>query len=122
MVRDVLNREWDADLKRNGRSGQEQDGVDLFGRRRRDPNAWIGVQCKNVASLTDREIREEVAKADSFQPPLAKYYFATSLDRDEKLQRVVRLLSEERLADGKFPVEIVFWDDLERGLLGSRQL
>ena len=122
LVLDVLNAEWGAHLTRNGRSGQRQNGVDLFGKRRRDANALIGVQCKNVASLSEGEIRAEVSKAEGFQPGLAQYYFATTLDRDAELQEVVRLLSDESEANGKFPVEIIFWEDSLRALAGSPSL
>jgi len=59
--------EWnDPGTQRNGRQGQQQHGVDVFGHP--SPNHLTGVQCKGKNNyqdkvVTDRELKREVAKA-----------------------------------------------------------
>jgi pimeloyl-ACP methyl ester carboxylesterase len=61
-----------------------------------------------------------IAKAESFQPRVQAFYVVTSGERDAKIQTAVRILSERRLADAKFPVGVIFWDDLMEDLTSSR--
>ncbi len=65
------------DAKKNGRSGQPQAGVDIFGR---DPKteAWVGIQCKQKGRwppkvLRIRQIKKEIRKAAKFKPPLSHF-------------------------------------------------
>ena len=103
---------WNStDFERHGRTGQKQDGVDVFGRD--DDGRLIGVQCKNsVGGISIKVIEDELANAEEFQPALHRLYIATTAKRDAPLQREVRLLSEARHQDGKFRVGILFWDDV----------
>jgi len=60
----ILN---DSTTSKNGRSGQAQNGVDIFGRRD-GSGAWVGVQCKGKDSrykkeVTESELKEEVKAA-----------------------------------------------------------
>jgi len=107
---------WNStDFQRNGRTGQKQDGVDVFGRD--DNNCQIGVQCKNsVGGISLDVVKDEVAMAEAFQPPLDWLYIATTAKRDTSLQRDVRLLSDARLLAGKFRVGILFWDEIWQDL------
>jgi len=65
----------DPNTQRNGRQGQPQHGVDIFGRP--EPgNHWAGIQCKGKDNytgklLTEKEVKDEVDKAKSFQPELS---------------------------------------------------
>jgi len=122
FVLDVLRRKWRADVQRNGRRGQSQNGVDLYWQHPSKPGEWYGVQCKNVSSLSKATIENEVKLAESFQPSLRHYYLVTSLDRDEKIQSHCRSLSEPRMAGDLFPVDILFWQDLELELAGHEDL
>jgi hypothetical protein len=112
---DLFRTEWnDPNAVRHGRLGQRQNGVDMFGRRQ-GRGHHIGVQCKlhgQHASLTLPEIRAEVHKAEGFQPRLDEFVVATTAPRDARLQRAVRLLTEEREASGRFGVYVRFWEDL----------
>lgn len=122
LVLDVLARMWRADLHRNGRSGQEQHGVDIYGERDGVGGALTGAQCKNVGALNMADIQAEVTKAESFTPSLEDYWIVTSVDRDAVLQEKVRQLSAIRKAQGKFRVGVLFWQDLERELAGHPEL
>jgi hypothetical protein len=102
---------WDDPLaQKNGRRGQPQHGVDLFGSKNGLSTAYFGVQCKGKdqglgARATLRELEGELIKADKFEPPLAHWVFATTAPADGALQEAARKLSAERTQRGLFPVE-----------------
>lgn len=107
---------WNStDFQRHGRTGQKQDGVDVFGLD--DDDRHIGIQCKNtVDGISMDVIRKEIANAEGFEPLLDRLYIATTSKRDAPLQKEVRLLSEVRRRDRKFRVAILFWDDVFQDL------
>ncbi len=95
--------------QKNGRSGQPQAGVDVFGRVGED---WIGVQCKQKSGLLRSKLRvaeleEEVEKARTFRPSLRRFLVATTGPRDEAVQQRAREITE-----AGFAVEIWSWSDL----------
>jgi tetratricopeptide (TPR) repeat protein len=115
IVADLYKRLWDdPHAKRYGRTGQAQQGVDIYGRPAYLEGGYAGVQCKRyeVGTLDLKVVEDEVAKADGFEPSLVEYTIVTTDRRDAKLQKAVRLITQEREAAGKFPVHIVFWEDL----------
>jgi hypothetical protein len=63
-----------------------------------------------------------VRQAEGFQPALSTYMIATTAPRDADLQRKVRLLSAERQSEGKFSVDVVFWDDIQSHLVAHDDL
>ncbi len=103
---------WNStDFFRHGRQGQAQDGVDIWGHD--DDDRHIGVQCKNtVMGITLTVVESEIEKAESFVPKLDRLYIATTAPRDAPLQKDVRDISQSRGREGKFKVDILFWDDL----------
>ena len=68
---DLWRQLWkDPNTQKNGRSGQAQKGVDVYGRPDQGPE-WAGVQCKHKeqlvgAMLTRKEIEKEVEEARKF--------------------------------------------------------
>ena len=116
----ALKIRWSSpSLQRNGRSGQAQYGVDIYGPDELQRN--VGVQCKLVTKLAESEIDYETKRAGAFKAKLAAFYFATSLPRDSELQTLVRLKSQERVNRGKFPIGILFWDDIIMDLTRNEQ-
>lgn len=110
---DLYSRKYSSGFQRNGRRGQRQAGVDLFGN---SGETRVGVQCKKKAledELTETEIRDEVSKALGFKPPLTTYVFATTCKRDTKAQEVARQISEEHKGRGLFSVRVDSWDDIK---------
>lgn len=100
---------------RNGRQGQRQDGVDVFGTA--NDGASIGVQCKNtIGGLSVTLVEKEIKNAGSFEPPLNSLYIATTAPRDAVLQEAVRKISETRKKNSKFSVDVLFWDDIAHDL------
>jgi len=115
IVFDIFSRWWnDTKAQRHGRSGQPQQGVDIYGQPTGLNGQYVGVQCKRTENgrLTRQKIEAEIAQADAFRPPLAAYTIATTESRDAALQQATREINEARQARGIFPVDIVFWEDL----------
>jgi hypothetical protein len=64
----------DPHTQNNGRQGQPQHGVDIYGRRRGN-GALVGVQCKGKdndygGTVSDAELSREVKKTEKFVPPI----------------------------------------------------
>lgn len=114
IVWEIYTRTWqDPHTQRYGRSGQAQNGIDIYGHLKNSDN-YIGIQCKRYEDnrLNWGAIVTEVAKAECFSPPISKYIIATTVSRDAKIQDNVRLLNEKRKSENKFPVYIIFWEDI----------
>lgn len=115
----------DPNFQRNGRRGQRQNGVDIFGRR--DGSfQWVGVQCKvksTEETLTEKEAEEEIRKALTFDNPrLSEYIIVTTGPRDAKLQAFARKITMEHAKKGLFAVNIHFWDDIELDMAEENNL
>jgi tetratricopeptide (TPR) repeat protein len=111
---DLWRRLWsDPDTQKNGRNGQAQSGVDVFGRPGRGID-YAGVQCKlkGTANLTREEIEIEVERASIFKPHLSHFSIATTAPRDVTVQEAVRQITVAQLKKGAFPLSVVFWEDI----------
>ncbi|VUG04996.1 hypothetical protein PPOLYM_01373 [Paenibacillus polymyxa] len=116
IVASCLRIRWEnKNLSRIGRKGQVQHGVDIYGND--DLGRKAGVQCKLIeGELNLKVVVSEVLKAENFVPYLDIYYIATTASRDAKLQRDIRMLSEHRKEEHKFPIQMLFWEDLIQDL------
>lgn len=108
----------DPYAEKNGRSGQKQKGVDVFGSPNQQYGIYDGVQCKgkNVnygSAASINEIEQEIAKAENFSPPLRHWIFATTAPVDASLQEEFRKRSTERLGKGQFTISIFGWEQIE---------
>jgi hypothetical protein len=114
----LFQADWqDSGAQKNGRQGQQQAGVDIVGYNRTAGGALWGVQCKGKnahygSKLTTKEIDAELAKAETFQPPLAHWIIATTAATDAPTQEYVRSLSAARQAKNQFPVTLMAWEAL----------
>ena len=100
-------------MQLNGRLGQPQSGVDVFGRRVVEGGAWVGVQCKGKESwpgskLTKAEVRREVKKAHQFKPTLSEFIIVTTAPIDAKIQQVAREITEEQKSTRQ-PLSVAVW-------------
>lgn len=115
---DVFSAIWsDSNTQKNGRGGQKQNGVDIFGRPKGSAE-YNGVQCKgkNIGygnPVTVKELREEVKKAFSFQPAIKDFILVTTHPKDAKIEKEARLLTKDNLTKGKFSVSVWGWEDLQ---------
>lgn len=114
---DAMAQRWQSSgLQMNGRSGQTQNGVDIFGGD--DIGRRVGIQCKRYDEAPSiKLIQSEIASAETFTPKLSTLYIATTADYDSQLQSSVRELSDERVAKGQFAVAMLFWGDIVSGLI-----
>lgn len=118
LCRDLWRKIWnDRNTRKNGRSGQDQDGVDVYGQPDQGHD-WAGVQCKGKdntyekRNVTESELLEEIEKAKNFDPPLSEWTLATTGPRDAKIEKKVRKLNSEHKKKGLFSVHIWFWEDI----------
>ena len=115
IVWNIYRRKWqDPNASRNGRQGQRQNGVDIYGQPKRLGDKYSGVQCKRLAdgTLTTTIVENETVKAEEFIPKLTEFTIATTDNRDSNLQEDVRKINSKRIKQNKFPIFIVFWQDL----------
>ena len=102
----------DLEAQRNGREGQPQNGVDIFGRPGRG-SSWHGIQCKKTSSdLSAAVIRQEVEKATRFTPAIGNFIIATTAERSAAVQQVARQVSEQNESKRSFSVSVLGWDDI----------
>ena len=118
LLCDLCSLEWhDPNAQLYGRRGQEQHGIDIYGR-----PAWLdgdiwGVQCKlrpSQKQISIKEIKDEIVKARTCPLTLSKFILATDTARDKNLQNDIARLSQEEQSLGSFAIEIWFWDDIVR--------
>ena len=117
MTKDAMEQRWKSSgLQPNGRPGQAQNGVDIYGTD--DIGRWVGIQCKRYATALDlKTVEDEVKNAEQFQGHLTTLFVATTTPYDSTLQQQVRLMSHNRTAQGKFSVGLLFWKDIVDGLI-----
>lgn len=117
IVRDAQAQRWRSPtLQKNGRPGQKQKGVDIWGQD--EIGRPVGIQCKRYkSSLKLEQVTDEIGKAEHFKGHLTALFIATTADHDAKLQEQVRLLSDKRVAQDHFAVALLFWDDIVGSLL-----
>jgi hypothetical protein len=114
LFREILK---DPSVKRLGREGQEQFGVDLIGYREEKVSKIVGVQCKKKAptsTLTAAEVRAEVKKALKYSPKLKEYIIVTSAKNDTALDQLAQKLSLDQAKKGRdVRIEVWGWGTLE---------
>ncbi len=117
FTRDLFASHWDdPTAETNGRAGQAQAGVDVYGVNAKTGKAEA-VQCKGKDgryghSVTKDELRAEVKKALTFKPQPSRYFLVTSGAADVAVQQEARLITEEHANDGRFPVQVLAWEQL----------
>jgi hypothetical protein len=103
-------------IKKNGRNGQPQAGVDVFGVPKGETNYW-GIQCKGKddytdAKLTKAEIDREIHKAKKFSPKLEVFIFATTMNKNSEIEEYVREKDLESRLKGEFEILLFCWEDI----------
>lgn len=103
-------------IKRHGRQGQNQHGVDVFAYVEKY-GGYCGIQCKGKddytkTQLTEEEIDAEIEKAKGFEPDLKLLVFATTANKDAKIEGYIRKKDDENRNKGLFQVDIASWEDI----------
>ena len=109
---------WDGSdsIKRHGRQGQNQHGVDVYAYVEKY-QGYCGIQCKGKddytnAQLTEDEIDAEIEKAKTFEPALSLLVFATTANKDSKIEGYIRKKDVENRKSGLFKIDIASWEDI----------
>lgn len=108
---------WNCpEIKKNGRQGQNQHGVDIYGIPDFD-SEYYGIQCKGKdeythKQLTKDEIDKELKKALDFKPKLKKLYFATTANKDAVIEEYIREKNIEFKGKNLFEVHLYSWEDI----------
>lgn len=120
---DLWEKIWrDPNTQLNGRSGQPQAGVDIWGAVDGSPEL-SGVQCKGKDGgygkrVTSKQLISEVTKAKQFSPRIAHFIIATTARNDVHIQQLARELSARHKRAGLFTVDVMGWDDISRRIAG----
>lgn len=115
LALDLWSKIWnDQYAQRNGRQGQAQSGIDVYGTPE-GKKALTGVQCKGKDSyvhafVSKKELDAEIKKAESFKPGIEHFILATTAPQDANIQEYARKISEKRSKAGKFKVTVLSWD------------
>ncbi len=100
------------DLKRYGRRGQNQRGIDLIGQD--DEGKWVGIQCKlrnDDRALPCHVIEADLERSDELAPSIDAFIVATTAKRDAKVQDELRALVERRKGRDQ-RIEVFWWEDI----------
>lgn len=104
------------EIKKNGRLGQPQSGVDVYGVPK-GKNNYFGIQAKGKddysnAKLDIKEIENELSKARTFEPKLEVFIIATTANKDSKTEEYVRRIDAESREKGGFKILLFCWEDI----------
>lgn len=113
LVVEVARVKYDPNsVQEYGRQAQAQNGVDVYATDHFDKH--IGIQCKETkkASISTRDVDDEVKLAKNFTPQLDLFIVATTHRTDAKIQRHVNQLNNSKAHP--FKVQVWFWDDINR--------
>ena len=104
------------EIKKNGRTGQQQAGVDIYDAPDCESGV-VGIQCKckntpGKNQLTESEIEEEIAAASNFRPGLSKYYIMSTALKDTGIEAFVMTKDLEHRSKGLFRISLFCWDDI----------
>lgn len=103
-------------IKCHGRQGQNQHGVDVYAYVDKY-HGYCGIQCKGKddytkTQVTEAEIDAEITKAFTFEPALKLLIFATTANKDAKIEGYIRKKDVENRSKGLFKVDIASWEDI----------
>ena len=103
-------------IKKNGRLGQPQSGIDIYGIPKGESDHW-GIQCKGKDDYTNSqldvdEITSEIEKAKSFSPALKVYIIATTANKNSKIEQYIREIDAKNRNVGLFEVLLFCWEDI----------
>ncbi|MBI3201451.1 MAG: hypothetical protein HYZ29_07905 [Myxococcales bacterium] len=122
----VLRILWGSDeVRRHGRNGQRQYGVDVLGEYQKDGtrHGAAVAQCSSSDALDWSKVERDIADMDEgFEPRPVLFAFVSAADRSAPLQQQFAKLNEERLRKGKCGVVVLFWEDVGDVVLADREL
>ena len=102
-------------LKRYGRRGQRQHGIDLIDLE--SPPPLVGIQCKAEGLeevFTEKRLRDLVALALTAPFKLKRYIVLCTSKTSTELQIAISQINAEHAEKGQFIVEFKGWEEIER--------
>lgn len=105
-----------GEIKKNGRLGQAQSGVDVYGVPKGKFN-YFGIQAKGKddyanAKLEELEVEREIEKAKTFTPELEEFIIATTANKDAKIEEFIRTKDLESRKNSGFKILLFCWEDI----------
>lgn len=119
LCHSLFKEVWNDPLAaKNGRGGQEQNGVDVSGSQDGQKSFFFGLQCKGKdgnygKKVLLKEFKEELKKAEKFKPKLNHWILVTTAGNDQALQEEVGKIASTRKKQGKFIVDILGWGEIQ---------
>ena len=110
----------DPAVQNNGRAGQPQHGVDIFGRRDGGMGRLVGIQCKGKdadygGEVSKTELHGEVKKTQDFVPPIEEFILLTTAPNDQKIQQFARELELELKRRGRaLVIQVWGWERVQQ--------
>ncbi|RWY70024.1 PIN domain-containing protein [Rhizobium sp. WSM1325] len=101
-----------TEMEKNGRRGQPQKGVDVWGWRNNNVEHIVGVQCKQKGfgqDLEEKEVRDEWEQALTFVPPIKEFYLLTTANNDAAMEQLARELCLDLLQKTGRSVPYKIW-------------
>lgn len=128
IVRQLFSRVYSCPVAEMvGRNGQHQSGVDIIGRREEGERGYFGIQCKlkdelgNSRDLRIKTLEDEVARAESIDPPLQEFLLATTAPNDVELQKHAHALTQARRSTTRpLEIKVIGWNQL-RAMIGEHR-
>ena len=107
---------WNCEdsIKKNGRNGQKQQGIDIWGQKPNE-SLYSGIQCKlksNNKNLSIQELDKEIGYAKHYKDSLQRLIIATTANKDTKIEEYVRTINRKHKECGLFEVYLFCWDDI----------
>ena len=103
-------------IKKNGRIGQEEAGIDIYGIPKGERKYW-GIQCMGKddidnAKLSESEIAQTLKSAKRFQPKLEVFIIASTFKRDASIEQYIRTKDIEHRKKRLFEILYFCWEDI----------
>lgn len=115
----------DRNAQRYGRTGQRQNGVDIFGRDRDGANC--AAQCKGKSNwppskLSTAEVDAEIEKAKKFSLPIQEFLILTTAANDVTVQDHVNEINSNPSSGISFRVVVLSWSEIYQRLSSHKTL
>lgn len=124
MVKDYFQKKYGGLVQLYGRTGQKQNGLDII--LKTEKNNFIGIQSKDYlkTDIKEKDIDNyiRIVEDGKVNFRLDKFVIAIAKDNDVNLQNHIHNLSQTRVRQNRFDVEIIFWPDINSCILENEDL
>ena len=107
---DYLSNRFEGKASLYGRRGQKQKGIDIVVTLK--DFSYICAQCKDVNTVKISDLDSWILKSEECEIPMREFIIIVAIQNDSNLQEYICKKTTERIENGKFPVTLLFWDDV----------